>query len=210
MLLRGPSDAEFTQIFERACAARRIPHAPGLLDRFLDKHFRQTAKPLRRCQPRDLLFHAINLIHFEKLPYVLNDEILDRAFESCFVEEEEAPAQQIVPPLDPATQAARIPTLFGRLTFLAGRQEESAPKLHMQAFRDWLGLTLAQQSRDLTDYVAVSANRAAISGNLAGVVEWLTPAGCLAAETALFAHGLNTLLDMRNLIPGMDGNLAAA
>lgn len=96
MLLRGPSDGEFSEIFQRACTARKIPCAPGVLDRFLDKHFRRTGKPLRRCQPRDLLFHALNLIHFEKLPHVLNDEILDRAFESCFGEEEETPAPQAV------------------------------------------------------------------------------------------------------------------
>jgi predicted ATPase with chaperone activity len=94
MLLRGPTAAEFTQIFERTCAARRIPCPPGLLERFLDRHFRRTGKALRRCQPRDLLSHALNLINFEKLPYALNDEILDRAFESCFVEDEEAPAAQ--------------------------------------------------------------------------------------------------------------------
>jgi DNA-binding MarR family transcriptional regulator len=94
MLLRGPTPAEFAQIFERTCAARRIPCPPGLLDRFLHKHFHHTGKALRRCQPRDLLSHALNLINFEKLAYVLNDEILDRAFESCFVEDEEAPAAQ--------------------------------------------------------------------------------------------------------------------
>jgi len=218
MLLRGPSDAEFAQIFERSCVAHRIPHAPGLLDRFLDKHFRRTGKPLRRCQPRDLLFHALNLIHFEKLPYVLNDEILGRAFESCFVEEEEAPAPRTKAPPDLATQAARFPTVFGRLTFLAGRQDESASaedartraRLHVQAFREWLGLTMAQQSRDLLDYAAIPANRLAISGNRTSIIERLTPAGCVAAEAALFASGLNTLLEMRNLNPGGDGSLAAA
>jgi hypothetical protein len=172
---------------------------------------------LRRCQPRDLLSHATNLIHFEKLPYVLTDEILDRAFESCFVEEEETPAAQPAAP-DLATQAARIPTVFGRLTFLASQQEESAPgedsrtrlRLHLQAFRDWLGLTMAQQSRDLADYMAAPANRASVSGSRNAIIERLTPAGCVTAEAALFAHGLMTLLDMRNPNPGKDGKLAAA
>jgi hypothetical protein len=44
---------------------------------------------MRRCHPRDILSHAIDLIHFEKLPYMLNEEVLDRAFESCFVEDSE-------------------------------------------------------------------------------------------------------------------------
>jgi hypothetical protein len=224
MLLRGPTSAEFAQIFERTCAARRIPCPPDLLDRFLDKHFHRTGKALRRCQPRDLLSHALNLINFEKLPYVLNDEILDRAFESCFVEDEETPApQSSVAPAEPvqhdlATQVAQIPTVFGRLCFLAEHREESGQpeeartrdRLHVQALREWLVLTLERQSRDLTEYIAVSANRARILGNRAGFIERLKPAGCVAAEAERFVHGLNTLLDMRSLNIAIDGKAEAA
>ena len=35
------------------------------------------------------LDHAIDLIHFEKLPYALTEEVLDHAFESCFVQDAE-------------------------------------------------------------------------------------------------------------------------
>jgi hypothetical protein len=216
MLLRSPSGDEFSQIFERTCSARRIPCTTDVLDRFVDKHFRRTGKPLRRCQPRDLLFHALNLIHFEKLPHELNDEILDRAFESCFVEDEETQAPQASVKPDLATQAARIPTVFGRLCFLAEQQEKSVSseerrtlaRLHVQLFQDWLGLTLELQSRDLTDYIAVAANRASIEDHRAGFIERLTPAGSVAAEAALFAHGLNTLLDMWGLNAGVGGNAA--
>jgi hypothetical protein len=34
-----------------------------------------------------VLSHAIDLIQFEKLPYRLTDDLLDRVFESCFLEE---------------------------------------------------------------------------------------------------------------------------
>jgi hypothetical protein len=30
---------------------------------------------------------VIDMIHFEKHPFCLTDELLDRAFESCFLEE---------------------------------------------------------------------------------------------------------------------------
>jgi len=230
LLLHSPSEDEFSQIFQRACAARRIPCAPGLLSRFLDKRFRRTGKALRRCQPRDLLFHALNLIHFEKLPLTLSDEILDRAFESCFVEDQEgaaplpsaapqptaAPAAQPSVAPDLAAQASRIPSIFGRLCFLAGFREESASgpdartrsHLHVQAFQDWLGLTLEQQSHDLTAYTSVDANLAKLSADRAGFIARLTPAGFLKAEAELFAYGLNTLLDICSL-NGVAG-LAAA
>ena len=39
--------------------------------------------------PRDVISHAIDLMHFEKLPFRLTDDVLLRAFESCFTEEVE-------------------------------------------------------------------------------------------------------------------------
>jgi len=99
MLLRGPSESEFTQIFEQFCAQKQVPCPSGLPQRFIDRYYRSTGKQFRRCHPRDVLSHALNLIHFEKLPFELNEAILTRAFESCFVQEEEGtPATQAVPP----------------------------------------------------------------------------------------------------------------
>jgi hypothetical protein len=94
MLLRSPSENEFIKIFEEYCAQRRLPLPAGMVDRFLAKHYRSSHKQFRRCQPRDVLSHAFNLIHFEKLPFALTDEILDRAFHSCFLEEsDDAPVE---------------------------------------------------------------------------------------------------------------------
>src|SRR5579885_44080 len=90
MLLRGPSESEFREIFERFCESKKLPYTREMIDRFVGKHYRPTGKEFRRCHPRDLLSHALNLIHFERLPYELNDEILDRAYESCFVQEDES------------------------------------------------------------------------------------------------------------------------
>src|ERR1017187_642781 len=87
MLLRGPSEKEFIRIFEDFCAQRQLPLPAGMLERFLEKRYRTTGKLFRRCHPRDVLSHALNLMHFEKLPLALTDEILDRAFNSCFLEE---------------------------------------------------------------------------------------------------------------------------
>ena len=36
--------------------------------------------------PRDVITHAIDIIHFERLPMELTEDVLDRAFQSCFVE----------------------------------------------------------------------------------------------------------------------------
>jgi hypothetical protein len=42
---------------------------------------------MRRCHPRDVISHAIDIIHFECRPYELTADLLDRAWESCFAEE---------------------------------------------------------------------------------------------------------------------------
>ncbi len=89
MLLRSPDTDEFGSIFENFCKSRELPFDRAVLDRFIEKHYRTTAKPFRRCHPRDVLSHVIDLIHFERRPFELTAELLDRAFGSCFVQDEE-------------------------------------------------------------------------------------------------------------------------
>lgn len=90
MLLHGPSEEEFFTIFERTCAGRGLACSRALIERFVTKHYRSNPRPFRRCHPRDVLTHAMGLMHFKKLPMVLNDEVLDHAFESCFVQADQA------------------------------------------------------------------------------------------------------------------------
>ncbi|MGH9666075.1 MAG: hypothetical protein ACRD9L_16750, partial [Bryobacteraceae bacterium] len=89
MLVRNPSAAEFAHIFQRFCVSRELPYSPGLVEHFIERHYRPTRKPFRRCHPRDVITHAIDLIQFERLPYELTADLLDRAFESCFVANQE-------------------------------------------------------------------------------------------------------------------------
>jgi predicted ATPase with chaperone activity len=90
MLLRGPDEHEFEEIFRRFCLSKKLPCPSTLVSYLLDRHYMPSGKPRRRCHPRDILAHAIDIIHFDKLPYALNEELIDRAFESCFVQDEEA------------------------------------------------------------------------------------------------------------------------
>ncbi|MEZ5400426.1 MAG: hypothetical protein R2729_12210 [Bryobacteraceae bacterium] len=89
MLMRNPSEEEFREIFIRFCEQVEIPFEPGLLDRFLVKHYRSTGKKRRRCHPRDVLTHAVDLIRFERRMWKLTDEVLDHAFDTCFVRTDE-------------------------------------------------------------------------------------------------------------------------
>lgn len=87
MLVKNPSPEEFEQIFHSYCESRKLSYPEGIVGRFIDRYYKTSGKPFRRCHPRDVLSHALDLINFERLPYELTDELLGRAFESCFVED---------------------------------------------------------------------------------------------------------------------------
>src|SRR5580658_10727993 len=86
MFLRNPRAPEFLTIFQRFVASRQLGCPPGLVEAFMEKHYIQGGKRFRRCHPRDVISHAIDIIHFEALPMELNEDVLDRAFYSCFTE----------------------------------------------------------------------------------------------------------------------------
>ena len=86
MFLRSPDAAEFIQIFHRYAESRGLDCPPGLAEHFVQKHYVDGSKRLRRCHPRDVISHAIDVVHFKRLPMVLTEGLLDRAFRSCFVE----------------------------------------------------------------------------------------------------------------------------
>jgi len=86
MFLKNPSPQEFREIWQLFCLNQNLYCPATLLDSFVEKHYTRTGKRFRRCHPRDIITHASDLIRFERLPFELNEEILDRAFESCFLE----------------------------------------------------------------------------------------------------------------------------
>jgi MoxR-like ATPase len=89
MLMPNPREDEFAEIFRRFANMNSLPYPPELLDWFVEKRYRQPGKPRRRCHPRDVLTHAIDLIRFERRPMELTEELLDHAFDSCFLAIEE-------------------------------------------------------------------------------------------------------------------------
>lgn len=86
MFLRSPRAPEFIQIFERYCREKQILCPAGLAQEFVEKHYVHGGRRFRRCHPRDVISHAVDIIHFERKPLALTEDVLDRAFLSCFVE----------------------------------------------------------------------------------------------------------------------------
>lgn len=112
---------------------------------------------------------------------------------------------------------ARIPTLYGRLIYLAslrnsasGEYEHSAltqmvggeqasetlRRSHGRVFQDWLCLNLEQQKADLEEYLAEAESPATLLSGWAQAESYreLIPATAQDAEQQLFAADLHTLL----------------
>lgn len=92
MLLKNPDAREFREIFLRSCAKAELDCPEGVLESFISRHYTETGKRMRRCHPRDIISHALDLIHFNKLPPVLTPVLLNRSFSSCFVQVEDMEA----------------------------------------------------------------------------------------------------------------------
>jgi predicted ATPase with chaperone activity len=86
MFLRSPGRAEFIEIFERFAESRLLEYGPGVIEGFVEKHYLKGGKRFRRCHPRDVISHAIDLINFEARAKELTADVLDRAFDSCFTD----------------------------------------------------------------------------------------------------------------------------
>ena len=89
MLLRSPEEPEYMQIFHNFASGHNMAVDQEMLENFIDRHYYEGGRAFRRCHPRDVISHAIDIINFEGLPMELNDDVLDRAFFSCFVESED-------------------------------------------------------------------------------------------------------------------------
>jgi len=87
MFLRSPNKLEFLEIFHRVVEASGLQCEQNLAEDFVERHYIKGDKKFRRCHPRDVITHATDIVNFEDLPRVLDKEILDRAFVSCFIED---------------------------------------------------------------------------------------------------------------------------
>jgi len=79
-----PSEDEFRRLFELMCQKLGFEFRQASLDYLVEKHYKQTKRPFRCCQPRDLLMQVRNMCYFEKRRPELLKEYLDYAVENYF------------------------------------------------------------------------------------------------------------------------------
>jgi predicted ATPase with chaperone activity len=79
-----PSIEEFRRLFQAACESLGCPFQPQAVDYLVQTHYRPHNRPLRRCQPRDLLQQVANYCAFNGAPLQLSPQLLDRVVKSYF------------------------------------------------------------------------------------------------------------------------------
>jgi len=83
-----PTLDEYTRIFELYCKRRQLRFHPVMVQYLQRRHYEPTGRPLRACHPRDLIEQVIALSRYRNIRPVLTREMLDRACQTYFVEEE--------------------------------------------------------------------------------------------------------------------------
>ncbi len=79
-----PDDREFHELFAAVADTFQCDYCSEAVEHLLEKHYRPAARPLRRCQPRDLLSQIRNYCDYNNLPLELRPEYFDRVVKSYF------------------------------------------------------------------------------------------------------------------------------
>ncbi len=80
-----PDENQFREIFKMVARARGIPFDEDGFQYLLDHHYRDVGRPLRMCQPRDLLDQLIAIARYKMLEPAMTPELIDRAASTYFV-----------------------------------------------------------------------------------------------------------------------------
>jgi len=84
-----PTPDQFERIFELNCRRRNLKYHQVMVAYLQRRHYRPQNRPLRSCQPRDILDQVAALCRFRGHEPVITRELLDAACESYFLQQEE-------------------------------------------------------------------------------------------------------------------------
>jgi hypothetical protein len=79
-----PSEADFRSLFEVICNNVGIPFRASAIDYLIETHYRAVGRPMRMCQPRDLLLQVKNYCVYNEFEPELRNEYFDFACENYF------------------------------------------------------------------------------------------------------------------------------
>jgi len=79
-----PTEEEFRRLFEIMAPTLDMVYRPETVDYLIETHYKSVERPLRFCQPRDLLLQVRNYCVYYKRPVEMTNEYFDKAVENYF------------------------------------------------------------------------------------------------------------------------------
>ncbi|MBM2809702.1 MAG: ATPase [Chloroflexi bacterium] len=80
-----PDEDQFRAIFKLMCNRRSVPYVEEAFRYMLDTYYAPTGRPLRMCQPRDLVDQIISIAKYKMVPAEMTMPLIDRACQTYFV-----------------------------------------------------------------------------------------------------------------------------
>ncbi len=88
--VRDPNWKDYREVFKREAATRNIDMDDQALAYLIKEHYIKAKRPPRACHPRDLLDQIVDISGYLAVPTKLNQDLIDRAAGSYFVDFENA------------------------------------------------------------------------------------------------------------------------
>ena len=90
--IHDPTADQFARIWELNCRRHKLPFDPDTLVYLYHHHYEPIKRPLRACQPRDLIEQVVALCRYRGIEPVLTPENLDAACAAYFIDDPVAAA----------------------------------------------------------------------------------------------------------------------
>lgn len=87
--IRDPSEEQFRLIWELVCKGRRIEFDPSGIDYLLSKWYKPKNRPMRMCQPRDILDQMVSIAKYNMERVNFSPDLIDAACETYFISEQQ-------------------------------------------------------------------------------------------------------------------------
>lgn len=81
---KDPSLAEFRVLFKICAKQFQCEFRPEVVDYLVEKYYQPSKRPLRRCQPRDLMSQVRNFCKYSNIPMEMKPEYFDKVVNSYF------------------------------------------------------------------------------------------------------------------------------
>ncbi len=87
--IRNPSEAQFRQIWQLVCKSRQVAYDDKAIDYLMTKWYKATDRPMRMCQPRDILDQMISMAKYNMEHVNFSPDLIDAGCSTYFISSEQ-------------------------------------------------------------------------------------------------------------------------